>query len=85
MWCAYLEVSIFKSVIEVFEKCTKDSSSQRDHRAYSIHKYIFWSDCCQKRSNFGQILVRFLRKIGQIVSQILENFYQILTISTLLL
>ena len=31
----------------------------------------------------GQILVRFLGKIGQIVGQIFENFSQILTISTL--
>ena len=31
----------------------------------------------------GWILVRFLGKIGQIVSQILENFSQILIISTL--
>ena len=31
----------------------------------------------------GRILVRFLGKIGQIVSQIFENFSQILTISTL--
>ena len=44
---------------------------------------IFWSDFCQKRLNIDQILVRILGKIGLIVGQILENFSQILTISTL--
>ena len=34
--------------------------------------------------NNGRILVRFSGKIDQIVSQILENFSQILIISTLL-
>ena len=35
---------------------------------------VFMSDFCQKWSDFGQIFVRFAGKIGQIVSQILENF-----------
>ena len=46
---------------------------------------ISWSYFGQKRSNVGQILVRFLGKIGQIVSQILENLSQILIIPTLLM
>ena len=46
---------------------------------------IFCSDFCQKRSNIGQILVRFLGRIDEIVIQIFENFSQILTISTLTL
>ena len=37
----------------------------------------------QKWSDFGQILVRFSGRIGKIVSQIFENFSQILIISTL--
>ena len=39
----------------------------------------FWSKLVKK----GQILVRYSGKIGQIVSHILENFSQILLISTL--
>ena len=37
----------------------------------------------QKRSNFGQILIRFFGKLGQIVSQVLKSLGQILIISTL--
>ena len=58
MWYAYLGVPVFRSVIEVFEKCTKDSSSQRDHKAYRIHKYILirlWSKKVEYWSDFGQI------------------------------
>ena len=40
---------------------------------------ISWSDVGIK----SRIFVRFLGKIGQIVSQILESFSQILMISTL--
>jgi len=70
---------IFRSfgVLEDFEKCTKDSSRQRDQRAYRIIKY-FLVRILLRITNFGQI-----GKIGQIVSQIFENFRMILTISTL--
>ena len=56
----------------------------RDKELIEVIEYqnVFWSDFCQKWSDFGQILVRFSGKIGQIVSQILENFSQILIIST---
>ena len=43
---------------------------------------VFWSEFYQKWLDFGQILVRLLGKIGQIVSQILESFSQILVIYT---
>ena len=57
----------------------------RDKELVEIIEYqnVFWSDFCQKWSDFGQILVKFSGKIGQIVSQILESFSQILIISTL--
>ena len=37
VFAAYLEVSV---VLDVLEKCTKDSWRKRDHRAYRVHKYI---------------------------------------------
>ena len=57
----------------------------RDKEIIKVIEYtnISWSDFGQKKSNFGQILVRYLGKIGQIVSQILEDFSQIIIISTL--
>ena len=59
------------------------------HRKKEIIEFIEYistslSDFAQKRSNFDQILVRYIGKIGQIVSQILGNFSQVLVISTLL-
>ena len=59
----------------------------RDKELIEVIEYqnIFWSDFCQKWLDFGQILVRFSGKIGQIVSQTLENFSPILIVSTLLL
>ena len=50
----------------------RGSSSQSAHK---VHEYqnVFWSDFCQKWLDFGQMLVRFSGKIGQIVSQILES------------
>ena len=75
--------------IRRFETCTRDSPRQRDiesHRDLIIeYQNVFWSDFCQKWLDFGQILVRFSDKFGQIVSKILENFSQILIISTLAL
>ena len=57
----------------------------QDKEVIKLMEYtnISWSDFGQKISTLGQILVRFLGKIGQIVSQILENFNQIQIISTL--
>ena len=57
----------------------------RDKELIDVREYenVFWSDFCQKLSDFGQILDRFPGKIGQIGGQILENFSQILIISTL--
>ena len=78
MWCTYLVVSVFRGLLQVFEKWTKDSSRQRDHKAYGIQIYL--GHILVKK---GRILVRFLGKIGQIVSQIFKNFSQILTICTL--
>ena len=57
------------SFLEVFGKLTKDSSRQR---SYSLENTQIYLD--QKRSYCGQILVRFLGKIGQIVSQIFREF-----------
>ena len=75
MWSAYFLVLVFRNVLEVFETCAKDSSRQRYHRAYNnTQKYLGQS---QKGSNFDQLLVRFLGKIGKIVSRILENFSQV--------
>ena len=65
-----------------FETCIRDLSRQRAHRGHRLQN-VFWSDFCQKWSDVGQILVRFSGTIGQIVSQIFENFNQILIISTL--
>ena len=58
----------------------------RDKELIEVIEYenIFWSYLCQKWSDFGQILVRFLGKIGQIVGQIFKNLSQILIVSTLL-
>ena len=69
-------------VLEFFDKCTKDSSKQRDYRAYTIyiHIQIYFDQMLVKT---GRTLVRFLCKIGQIVSKMLEKFCQILIISTL--
>ena len=41
----------------------------REIELIEIIKYqnVFWSDFCQKWFDFGQILVRFLGKISQIV------------------
>ena len=44
---------------------------------------IVWSDFGSKCVKYGPILVRFSGEIGQIVSQIFQNFSQILLISTL--
>ena len=58
MWCGYSGVSVFRSVKEVFEKCTKGSLRQRGHRAYRIHKYIlvrFLAKEVKYWSDFGQI------------------------------
>ena len=58
MWCACLRVSVFETVLEVFQKCTKDSSRQRDRSAYRIPKYIlvrFLSKEVKYWSDFGQI------------------------------
>ena len=69
MACPFRSFSLL-SALEVFEKFST-----------KIHgdKYFFWSDFLAK---MGQILVRFSGNIGQIVSQILENFSQILIIFT---
>ena len=48
----------------------------------AVYMYDF-GQILQKWLDYGQILVRFLGRIGQIVSQILESFNQILIISTL--
>ena len=71
-------------VLEVFRhilKIPKDSSTQR---AYIITKKN-WSDFWPKWLDFGLILVRFSGRIGLSDSQILDNFSQILIISTLVL
>ena len=68
-------------LLDVFEKCTEDSSRQRAHGA-RIPKNIlvrFWVKLVGIWSDIGQMF----GEIGQIVGQILENFSQILTISTL--
>ena len=49
---------------------------------FIVYTNVSWSDFGQKRLSFGQTLVRFLGKIGQIVGQILENFGHSLIIST---
>ena len=53
----------------------------RDKEIIELIEYIniSWLDFGQK----GRILVRFLGKVGEIVSQIFENFSQILIISKL--
>ena len=56
MWCAYVGVSVFTSVIEVLENALK-IHQDKDHRAYKMHKYVlvrflskevkYWSDFSQ--------------------------------------
>ena len=74
------------SFLQVFLKfLTNVLNIHRDKEIIEFIEYIniSWSDFGQKSSNFGQILVRYLGKIGQILSQIFETFNQILMISTL--
>ena len=50
----------------------------------SFSQKIFWPDFGSKGVKNCQMLVRFSGKIGQIVSQILKNFSQILIIIKLI-
>ena len=69
----------FVKVVWKFLKNVLNIHRDKEITEFIEYTNISWSDFGQK----GRILVRFLCKIGQIVSQILENFSQILIISTL--
>ena len=52
--------------LEVLKKFSKNALKvHRDKEVIELTEYtnIFWSDFWQKRSNIGQILVRFLSKL----------------------
>ena len=79
MQCAYLGVSVFWKCFRSFWKMYWGFIERK--RSQSLYDtQIYLGQILVKK---GRILVRFLGKIGQIVSQILENFSQFLITSTL--